>query len=395
MSAEANTEAAAQAERASADGRPNLASAKRVVIKIGSSLVVDRETGQIRDAWLAALADDIAELRGRGAEVLVVSSGAIALGRRLIGLRQNTLELEQSQAAAAVGQIHLAHAYQTVFAARGITCGQILLTLTDTEQRRRYLNARRTIETLITQGAVAIVNENDTVATTEIRYGDNDRLSARVASMASADCLVLLSDVDGLYTAAPNGDSAAEHIPCVRDLSPDVWAMAGGAASSTSRGGMITKLEAARIAMAAGTNMVIASGLEAHPLRRICDGARTTWFIASTDPVTARKRWIGGQLQPAGEIRVDAGAEAALARGKSLLPAGVVSVSGDFERGDAVRIVTPDGREVGRGLVAYSRDDAEKIVGRRSDELPGILGYTGRSVMVHRDDMVTNRTSQR
>ena len=301
------------------------------------------------------------------------------------------LELEKSQAAAAVGQISLASAYQAVFEARGLTAAQILLTLGDTEERRRYLNARQTIDTLLAEGAIPVVNENDTVATAEIRYGDNDRLSARVASMMSADCLVLLSDVDGLYTAPPGRDAEAVLIPEVRHITREIEAMAGGADTELSRGGMVTKIEAGKIALASGTNMVITSGLVANPLRALAANAPCTWFLAPSDPVAARKRWIAGQLEPKGFVEIDAGAERALSAGKSLLPAGVTGVGGAFERGDAVVIRSRNGQELGRGLVAYARDDASRIIGRRSKDIAAILGYAGRAALIHRDDMVLTR----
>jgi glutamate 5-kinase len=371
--------------------RPQWTGARRIVVKIGSSLLVDRESGALKEAWLGSLADDVAMLGKAGKDVIVVSSGAIALGRHVLSLPKGPLALEQSQAAAAVGQISLAGAYQAVFKARGLNAAQILLTLGDTEERRRYLNARQTMETLLAQRAVPVVNENDTVATSEIRYGDNDRLSARVASMMSADCLVLLSDVDGLYTAPPGSGEDAELVLEVFHITSDLEAMAGSAGTELSRGGMVTKIEAGKIALASGTNMVIASGKVEHPLRRLSENAPCTWFIAPSDPVTARKRWIAGQLEPKGSLVIDAGAEKALFSGKSLLPAGVKRVEGSFERGDAVVIRGPDGREVGRGLVAYARDDAARIMGKKSGEIAAILGYEGRAALVHRDDMVLKR----
>ena len=374
-----------------AQARPEWAKARRIVVKIGSSLLVDRASGELKSAWLASLADDVALLVKAGRQVILVSSGAIALGRHVLGFPKGPLELEKSQAAAAVGQISLAGAYQAVFKARGLAAAQILLTLGDTEERRRYLNARQTIDTLLGERAVPVVNENDTVATAEIRYGDNDRLSARVASMMSADCLVLLSDVDGLYTAPPGSGSGARLIPEVRQITPEIEAMAGGAANELSRGGMVTKIEAGKIALASGTHMVITSGTVEHPLRRLETGAPCTWLLAPSDPVTARKRWIAGQLEPKGLVEVDAGAERALFSGKSLLPAGVTRVEGAFERGDAVVIRAADGRELGRGLVGYARDDAARIIGKRSGEIAGILGYAGRTALVHRDDMVLSR----
>ncbi len=367
------------------------ADARRIVVKIGSALLVDSNSGRIRSTWLNSLADDIAELWHAKREIVLVSSGAIALGRHIMSLPKGPLHLEQSQAAAAVGQITLAHSYQEVFRARGLTTAQVLLTLGDTEERRRYLNARSTIDTLLAHRAIPVVNENDTVATAEIRYGDNDRLSARVASMISADCLVLLSDVDGLYTSPPGRDPNARRIDVVREITPEIEAMAGDAGTELSRGGMKTKIEAGRIALAGGTDMVIASGKVLHPLRALRDGAPCTWFLAPSDPVTARKRWIAGQLEPRGVVEIDAGAEQALLAGKSLLPAGVTRVQGRFDRGDAVIIRNSSGHEIGRGLIAYARADAERIIGRRSSEIPKILGFEGRTELIHRDDMALNR----
>ncbi|MGI9523962.1 MAG: glutamate 5-kinase [Hyphomicrobiaceae bacterium] len=365
--------------------------ARRIVVKIGSSLLVDPNSGALRSGWLASLANDVAQLRAAGKDVVLVSSGAIALGRNLIGFSTSNLELEKSQAAAAVGQISLAHAYQEAFRSHGLTTAQILLTLGDTEERRRYLNARRTIETLMSHGAIAVVNENDTVATAEIRYGDNDRLSARVASMVSSDCLVLLSDVDGLYTTPPGSGQMGRRLDVVQNVTPTIEAMAGDAGTNLSRGGMRTKIEAAKITRAAGANMVIASGRVDNPLKQLSEGAPCTWFIAPSDPVTARKRWIGGQLAPTGAVRIDLGAERALLQGKSLLPAGVIEILGAFDRGDAIKILTSEGQELGRGLVAYANGDARRIMGRKSGEIPIILGHKGRSELIHRDDMVLNR----
>jgi glutamate 5-kinase len=371
--------------------RPEWRNARRVVVKIGSALLVDRATGQLKTTWLNSLADDVAGLVAGGKDVILVSSGAIALGRHALGLARGSLELEQSQAAAAVGQISLASAYQDVFKARGISAAQVLLTLGDTEERRRYLNARRTMDTLLAHKAVPVVNENDTVATTEIRYGDNDRLSARVASMMSADCLVLLSDVDGLYTAPPGSQGDVRRIEVVTGITPDIEAMAGDAGTELSRGGMVTKIEAAKIALGSGTNMVISSGKVMHPLRGLDEGASCTWFLAPSDPVAARKRWIAGNLEPKGTVEIDAGAERALASGKSLLPAGVRRIDGGFDRGDAVVIRSGNGRELGRGLIAYSRADADRIIGKKSGEIARILGYDGRAELIHRDDMALSR----
>ena len=359
---------------------------KRVVIKIGSALLVDRNKG-LRVDWLASVAEDIAHLRQRGSEVLVVSSGAIALGRTVLGLPQRGLRLEESQAAAAAGQIELARAYAEMFSRHGFTAGQILLTLGDTEVRRRYLNARETITMLLKCGAVPIINENDTVATSEIRYGDNDRLAARVASMASADLLVLLSDVDGLYTAPPDQGKDSVHVERVAEITPQIEAMAGDAGTELSRGGMVTKIEAAKIATQAGTSMVIASGKTDHPLARLDGGARSTWFESAVTPMKARKKWINGQIDFAGKLFIDPGAIRALRAGKSLLPPGVRRVEGAFGRGDIVEICDEQGVTLGVGQVAYDAGDAAKIAGRKSGEILEILGYAGRAAVIHRDDM--------
>lgn len=373
-----------------AAGGSRLAAARRVVVKVGSALLVEKSTGSVHRAWLEALADDIAALRARRQEVVLVSSGAIALGRRELGLARGKPRLEEKQAAAAVGQIHLAHAWKEVLGERGFTVAQVLLTLGDTEERRRYLNARNTLTTLLRLGAIPVINENDTVATAEIRYGDNDRLGARVAQMVSADCLVLLSDVEGLYTADPTREPSARFVPEVERITPEIEAMAGGSASDVGSGGMATKVMAAKIALAAGCHLCIAAGREAHPLRRIESGARCTWFVAEASPVTVRKQWIAGMLKPAGELVVDAGAARALRDGKSLLPAGVTQVKGRFDRGDAVVVRDAEGVEIARGLAAYSSMDAERIRGRRSGELEALLGFRGRDEMIHRDDLVVS-----
>jgi glutamate 5-kinase len=371
--------------------RQEWSNAKLLVVKIGSSLLVDGITGTLKAEWLGSLSDDIAALRQSGKEVIVVSSGAIALGRNVLKLPKGALKLEDSQAAAAVGQIALAHAYEDAFRARGIVAAQVLLTLGDTEERKRYLNARNTIATLLNLGAAPVVNENDTVATSEIRYGDNDRLAARVASMMSADCLVLLSDVDGFYTAPPGSRPDAKRLDEVHDITPEVEAMAGDVGSELSKGGMVTKIEAAKIAVGGGTHMVIASGRVFHPLDALGAGGTCTWFLAHSDPVTARKRWIAGTLEPKGAVMVDRGAAEALQRGKSLLPAGVTKVEGSFERGDAVVIRSGEGAELGRGLAAYDHQEAGRIIGRQSSELAEILGYRGDPELIHRDDMVLSR----
>jgi glutamate 5-kinase len=365
-----------------------LADAQRLVVKIGSALLVDQESGHLRRAWLDALIDDLARCRARGQDILIVSSGAIALGRRSLGLGPGALELEESQAAAAVGQIRLAHAYQESLARHKLSVAQVLLTIDDTEARRRYLNARNTLATLLQLGAVPVINENDTVATSEIRFGDNDRLAARVAAMISADALVLLSDIDGLYSADPSSDANARFIDEVRDLNADIEAMAGAARSEHSRGGMVTKLAAARVALGAGCRMAIAAGTILHPIAAIENGARCTWFVPSATPKTARKQWIAGSLMPSGNLKVDAGAARALASGKSLLPAGVIAVEGEFGRGDAVVIRGPDGAELARGLSAYSAEDARRIMGHKSAKIEELLGYRGRDEMIHRDDLV-------
>lgn len=375
----------------SSPAAPSLAGFRRIVIKVGSALLVDRAKGRLKHAWLASLAEDIAELRAAGVEVLVVSSGAIAMGRTVLALPPGELKLEDSQAAAAVGQIALARSWAEALGHHGLTAGQILVTLSDTEQRRRYLNARATVLKLLEMGAVPVVNENDTVATSEIRYGDNDRLAARVAAMIGADLLVLFSDIDGLYTAPPAVDPTAKHLPVVAQVTPQIEAMAGGAASELSRGGMRTKIEAAKIAAAGGAHMLIAKGEAKNPLKAVREGARCTWFLTPATPSSARKAWIAGTLEPRGALVIDAGAQAALKRGKSLLPAGVVAVEGAFQRGDAVLVKGPDGAEIARGLCAYDADDAQKIAGSSSTDIPAILGFTGRTAMIHRDDLVLRR----
>ncbi len=364
-----------------------LQTAKRIVVKIGSALLVDAKTGTVKASWLATLIDDLANAKARGADVIVVSSGAIALGRRTLGLPAGKLRLEESQAAAAVGQIALAQSWSEALATRKIVAAQVLVTLTDTEERRRHLNARATLTTLLAQGAVPVINENDTVATSEIRYGDNDRLAARVASMMSADCLVLLSDIDGLYTAPPEKPGST-FVPVVKEITAEIEAMAGKTTSGLGVGGMITKIEAGKIALGAGCNMVIASGHLDHPLRRIIAGERCTWFVAPLSALQSRKRWIAGTLQPVGRLVVDVGAETALGKGKSLLPAGVKQVAGNFSRGDTVSIVNLNGLEIARGLVAYDAADATRIAGLKSADIEKAIGFRGRDEIIHRDDLV-------
>src|SRR5438270_971632 len=367
---------------------PALADFRRIVVKVGSSLLVDATAGRVKQAWLESLAADIAGLHADGRDILVVSSGAIALGCSVLKLPAARLKLEDSQATAAVGQIALARTWAEVLGAHGIGAGQILLTLGDTEERRRYLNARSTIDKLLEFRAVPVINENDTVATNEIRYGDNDRLAARVATMVSADLLVLLSDIDGLYDSPPAENPYAQRIPLVAKITAEIEAMAGAPGSDLSRGGMQTKIEAGKIATAAGAHMVIAPGAVDNPLQAIAAGGPSTWFLAPGNPVTARKKWIAGSLEPKGNLIIDAGAVAALRSGKSLLPVGVKRVDGEFSRGDAVVIRDLDGHEIGRGLSAYDAADAAKILGKSSGDIVVILGFGGRAEMIHRDDLV-------
>jgi len=367
---------------------PSIANAQRIVVKIGSALVVDDKHAAPRAAWLDSVAADIQDLRDRGTDVIVVSSGAIALARHSLGLTHRRLRLEEKQAAAAVGQIRLAQAWTQVLSARGLTAAQLLLTLDDTEDRRRYLNARSTLNTLMALKCVPVINENDTVATAEIRFGDNDRLAARVAEMVQADQLILLSDIDGLYTADPRRDPDAKHLPVVEAITSDIEAMGGEPPPGYSSGGMRTKLVAARIATQAGCAMAIAIGKVERPLRSLEQGARCTWFLPAPEGRTSRKRWIAGSLSPQGSFTVDQGAARALAKGGSLLPAGVRAVEGTFDRGDPVTILGPDGAVLGRGLSAYASTDAERIAGHRSHEIEAILGWRGRDELVHRDDLV-------
>lgn len=366
---------------------PDLASFRRIVVKVGSSLLVDPKEAAVKRSWLTRLADDIARLHRGGADVLVVSSGAVALGRSVLDFPPGVLPLEDSQAAAAVGQIALARLWAEALADRGLIAGQVLVTLGDTEERRRYLYARECLTRLMSLRAVPVINENDTVATAEIRYGDNDRLAARVATMASADLLILLSDVDGLYTAPPATDPSAKHIPIVPRVTAEIEAMAGGAASQYSRGGMRTKIEAAKIAVTGGAHMIIADGRDEAPIERIASCGRCTWFLTPSNPVTARKKWIAGSLEPKGAVHIDDGAERALSSGKSLLPAGVTRVEGAFARGDCIVIRNAKGGEIGRGLVTYDALDAAKIVGRSTRDIEALIGFRGPDEIIHRDDM--------
>jgi len=362
--------------------------AKRIVIKVGSILLVDNKTGNLHSSWLNSLGQDVAAWRERGKEIILVSSGAIALGRRYLHLNSGELKLEEKQAAAAAGMVRLSQAYQETLGRDELSVAQILLTLDDSENRRRYLNARSTIMTLLRVGAVPLINENDTIATDEIRFGDNDRLAARVASMVSADLLVLLSDIKGLYTADPALDKSAKLVPVVTELTPDIESMASDNVSLDSSGGMPTKLAAARQCLEAGCHMVICEGREMYPLKSLENGADCTWFIPSGNPKTARKLWISGSLQSLGSIIVDDGALAALKQGRSLLPAGISQIEGSFQRGDAVTIFATGGKEIGKGLIAYSSKDARKIIGHKTDEIESLLGYRGRDELIHRDDLV-------
>ena len=364
----------------------SLTTAKRLVVKIGSALLGDRDTGDLRKDWLEGLAQDVAWLKGHGVQVVLVSSGSIALGRQALGLTDPDLALEQSQASAAVGQIRLARAYEEALAPHGITTAQVLMTLEDSRDRRRYLNSRATLEQLINLGALPIVNENDTVATDEIRFGDNDRLAAQIAATIGADQLVLLSDVDGFYSANPADDPTAKRYCVIDAITPDIEAQAGDAGSGLSKGGMKTKLMAAKTATAAGCGMAICHGAALRPLRALQDGANATWFTATLDPQAARKRWIAA-MKPRGILTLDAGAVRALSKGNSLLPAGVHAVFGAFGRGEPVAIHGPDGHQLGLGLSRYTADEAQKIKGHRSDEIEALLGYPGRAALIHRDDM--------
>ncbi|MFC4349302.1 glutamate 5-kinase [Kordiimonas lipolytica] len=366
-----------------------LKSARRLVIKIGSALLVDKDTRGLRKIWLAALISDVAALRAQGVQVILVSSGAIAMGMAPLGFTSRPQRLEEAQAAASVGQIRLAQAYQSLFEQHDMVIGQILLTIHELEERPSYLNARNTVEALLERGVIPVINENDTVATSEIRFGDNDRLAARVAQMAGADTLVLLSDIDGLYDSDPTVNPNAKFFDRVEAITPDVEAMAGPPSKVTpGTGGMITKLMAAKIALAGGCSMIIMNGKDAHPIKRLMGGERATLFPATTDALTVRKQWIRSLMAPKGYLHIDAGAVAALKKGASLLAAGVTEVDGGFDRGDLVALMGPDGHLVGQGLVSYDHIDATKIQGRKMQDVYDILGYVGRSALVHRDDLV-------
>ena len=367
--------------------KARIAEAKRIVVKVGSVLLVDDNSGTLHNTWLNSLGKDVAALRDRGHEVILVSSGAIALGRRYLGLKTGELKLEEKQAAAAVGMVRLAQSYQETLNKFDLSVAQILLTLDDSENRRRYLNARSTIMTLLRVGVVPLINENDTIATDEIRFGDNDRLAARVASMVSADLLILLSNINGLYTADPAQDKTAKLVPTVTEITHEIEAMASNTVTSDSSGGMPTKLAAAKQCLGAGCRMIICEGRGMFPLKSLENGGDCTWFIPSGNPQTARKRWISGSLQSLGSVIVDDGAVAALERGRSLLPAGILRIEGTFQRGDAITIMKRDGSDFGRGLIAYSSEDATQIIGHKTGEIEDLLGYRGRDEMIHRDDL--------
>jgi glutamate 5-kinase len=362
--------------------------AQRVVVKVGSALVTNSSTGQVNQEWLYSMSEDIALLRAQGKEVIIVTSGAVALGRNALKLQNKKLKIEEKQAAAACGQIRLMEAWAQSLNAHKINVAQLLLTLEVSEERRRYLNARATIQTLLASGVIPVVNENDTVATEELRVGDNDRLAARVAQMAGADVLILLSDVDGMYTADPTKDTDAVFIPEILGVTDEIRAMAGGAASAVGTGGMRTKVDAAEIALSGGCHMVITRGSTLRPLSALQSGAKATWFVAQHNAQHARKDWIAGSLSSVGVLVVDDGAAKALRSGKSLLPAGVVAVEGDFDRGDAVQVKDAQGRTIAKGLIAYDYADAVRIIGRKSDEIEAILGFKGRDALIHRDDLV-------
>ncbi len=363
---------------------------RRVIIKIGSALLIDSESGLLRTEWLASIARDVAFLRQKGYQVILVSSGSIALGRKILNLSMSK-KLEENQAAAAVGQIELATAYRTILGQLDIPMAQILLTYGDTEERRRYLNARNTINRLLELNVVPVINENDTVATDEVRYGDNDRLAARVASMCEADCLFLLSDIDGLYTADPRHHPKAILVSEVRQITPDIEAMAGTPVSTGfGSGGMVTKIAAAKIAVASGCHMVITNGSAMAPVQKYFENAMGTWFHASGNPLASKKKWIGASLNISGQLIIDDGAVRALTSGKSLLPAGIVRVEGTFGRGDTIRIIDMDDTVIGQGLIAYDAKDTRKLIGHRSHEIEQILGYSGREEIIHRNDLVIN-----
>ena len=362
--------------------------AKRITIKIGSALLFNPEKGGLQTAWLAGLASDVARLHKAGKQVILVSSGAIALGRDEMGLPKGQIKLEEKQAAAATGQIILAQAWNDSLKAHGITSSQILLAPEDTETRRKHLNARSTMQTLLNYGCVPVVNENDTITTYEIRFGDNDRLAARVATMMSADLLILLSDIDGLYDKNPHRSEGATHIPLIAGLTDEIMAMGESANAEFASGGMATKLAAARIATHSGVAMMICDGGTNAPLSALDAGAKSSIFTAQIAPHTARKNWIASALDSAGTLVIDNGAKDALSKGRSLLPAGITAVSGVFERGDLIDIYDLDGKLIARGLASYSSDEANMLKGHKSTDFEKLIGYQGRAELIHADDLV-------
>ena len=363
-----------------------LAKAKKLVVKVGSSILIE-ETGVVNKSWLTAFAKDIAALIKEGVKIIIVTSGAVGLGKNKLDISDKPLKLEEKQAAAACGQIMLVHAWHEALQKHNINTAQILLTIDDSENRRRYINTRNTLETLLENNIIPVINENDTVATSELRFGDNDRLAARVAQMVSADTLVLLSDIDGLYSTNPKHDKNAKFISEVKDITPEIEAMAGGT-TGVGSGGMVTKIEAAKIALAAGCNMAIVLGKTLNPLKKFAETNCGSWFLAEVNPRNARKNWILGAIAPTGSITIDDGAKEALLKGKSLLPAGVKAVEGNFDRGDAVIVKDSSGKKIAKGLVSYSSEDANKIIGQKSGNIEQILGFIGRNSLIHRDDLV-------
>ncbi|MGL1919745.1 MAG: glutamate 5-kinase [Hyphomicrobiales bacterium] len=369
-----------------------LEKAQKIVIKIGSALLIDKN-GQLRQTWLDAVGQDVQTLIAAGKQVIIVSSGAIGLGRMQAGFAKGKLKLEQSQAAAAIGQIALANSYEGAFKPHNIQVAQVLLSLEDSENRKRYINATNTINTLTSLGFVPIINENDTIATTEIRFGDNDRLAARVASMVDADLLILLSDIDGLYTANPQHDSNAKHIPVIKTISHEIKNSAGTSGSDYGTGGMVTKILAAQIATDSGCPMIIADGRTQNPIQAVINGAKFSIFLAQSSLTAARKKWLNATLEPKGALVIDKGAERALLKGSSLLSAGVTKVTGQFDNGDTLNVQNSDGLTIAHGLTSYNSKDAMRIIGKKSHEIADILGYAGRTNIIHRDNLVLIKKS--
>jgi len=360
----------------------------RIVIKIGSSLLFDEETNKLNFDWLMSLAEDVKYLKNLNKEVVIVSSGAIALGAKDLAIEMKEMKLDINQAISAVGQIHLMSSFKAAFEKNEFKVSQILLTLDDTEQRRRSINARRTIDTSLKLGIVPIVNENDTIATTEIRYGDNDRLAARVAQILSADCLVLLSNVNGLYSSDPEDGEEIKLITNVSDIDEKIEKMVGNSISDYGKGGMKTKILAAKTALSAGCHLAITNGTINNPVQALFNGRPCTWFNPNKTPLAARKQWIVGTMKPVGSITVDAGAVEALKKGSSLLPAGMTNIQGNFERGDVIEVISDNNNKIAIGLAGYSAEDSKAIMGHKSDEIAKILSYSHREEMIHKDDLV-------